>query len=149
MLGENSAAMLGRLGRGNAKLLSEGELLYMAAQAAFDGLIAQLQLELASTRKPSESQAFSQALANAVEQRKALLAFVASRIPHEEGTKSGLAGLIGEALAAGVTELISGVTEAAVTLWREFRAAKQERRDEIRSRLEAERWRPFATAVRG
>lgn len=149
MLGENSAAVLGRLGRDDAKLLREGEHLYTAAQAAFDGLIAQLQLELAETRKPSESKAFGQALANAVEQRKALLAFVASRIPREEGVKSGLGALIGEAVAAGVTELISGVTEAAVTLWREFRAAKQERRDEIGSRLEAERWRPFATAVRG
>ena len=149
VLGENAAALLGRFGRGDAALLAEGERLYTAAQAAFNGLIAQLQLELAQTRKPSESEAFGQALAVAVERRKALLAFVAARVPREEGAKSGLGALLAEALAGSVTELISGVTEAAVTLWREFRGARQERRDEIRARLEAERWRPFATAVGG
>jgi len=149
VLGENAAALLGRVGRGDAALSAEGERLYTAAQAAFNGLIAQLQLELVQTRKPSESAAFGQALAVAVERRKALLAFVAARVPREEGAKSGLGALLAEALAGSVAELISGVTDAAVTLWREFRGARQERRDEIRARLEAERWRPFATAVGG
>ena len=147
VLGENAAALLGRFGRSDAVLLIEGERLYTAAQAAFNGLIAELQLELVQTRKPNESEAFGQALAAAVERRKALLAFVAERIPRDEGAKSGLWALIAGALAGSVGELISGVTEAAVTLWREFREAKQARRDEIRARLEAERWRPFATAA--
>lgn len=149
VLGENAAALLGRFGRKDPGLLAEGERLYTAAQAAFNGLIAQLQLELAETRKPSESQTFGQALEAAVERRKALLVFVAARVPREEGAKSGLGALIAEALAASVGELISGVTEAAVTLWREFREARQARRDEIRGRLEAERWRPFAAAAAG
>ena len=149
VLGENAAALLGRFGRSDAALLAEGERLYTTAQAAFNGLIAQLQLELTETRKPSESVAFGQALAAAVERRKDLLAFVAARVPREEGTKSGLGALLAEALAGSVAELISGVTDAAVTLWREFREARQARRDEIRARLEAERWRPFATAFGG
>jgi hypothetical protein len=149
VLGENAAALLGRFGRNDAGLLIEGERLYSAAQAAFNGLIAQLQLELVQTRKPSESEAFGQALAAAVERRKALLALVTERIPREEGAKSGLVDLIAGALAGSVGELISKVTEAATTLWGEFRRAKQERRDEIRSRLEAQRWRPFVTAVGG
>jgi len=146
--GENAAAMIGRYIHGDAALLATGEQLYTEAQAAFNGLIAQLQLELAETRKPSESEDFGKALAAAVEKRKVLLAFTADRIPQEKGTK-GLEALIGEALAASVGELISGVTEAAMTLWREFRGARQERRDEIRGRLEAERWRPFTTVVGG
>lgn len=149
VLGENAAVLIGRFSQGDAALLAEGERLYTGARAGFAGLIAQLQLELAESRTPSESEAFGQALATAVEQRKALLAFVAARVPREEGTKSGLGALIAGALAGSVGELISGVTEAAVTLWREFRGAGQERRDDIRARLEAEQWRPFATAVEG
>jgi len=148
VLGEHAAVLLAHHGHGDAALLADGERLYAHAQAAFDGLIAQLQLELVQTRKPSESDAFGQALAAAVERRKALLSFVAGRIPHEEGTKSGLWELIAGAVAGGVGEVISGVTDAAVTLWREFRQANQDRRDEIRARLEAERWRPFATVAR-
>src|SRR5512134_1693121 len=69
VLGENAAALLGRFGRGDAAALAEGERLYTAAQAAFNGLIAQLQLELVETRKPSESEAFGQVLTAAVGQR--------------------------------------------------------------------------------
>jgi len=147
VLGEDAALLLARSGREDAVLLAEGELVYTHAQAAFNGLIAQLQLELAQTRKPSESEAFGQALAMAVERRKALLAFVAGHIPREEGAKSGLWELIAGVLAGSVGELISGVSDAAVTLWREFREARQERREEIRARLEAERWRPFAAVA--
>lgn len=147
VLGENAAALLGRYGRSDAVALAAGEQLYAAAQAAFNGLIAQLQLELIETRKPSESEAFGQALAAAIERRHALLAFTAKVLPPEQGTKFGLGALIAEALAGSVGELISGLTEAATSLWGEFRKAKQERRDEIRARLEAERWRPFAAAA--
>ncbi len=149
VLGENAAALVARFGRGDAALLVEGEQLYAAAQAAFNGLIAQLQLEIAETRKPSESEAFGQALTAAVERREVLLAFVAAHMPRDEGTKSGLEALILGALAGSVGQLVSGVTDAAVKLWREFRGARQERRDEIRGRLEAERWRPFAAAAGG
>jgi hypothetical protein len=148
VLGESAAALLSHHGRSDMGLLIEGELLYTAAQAAFNGLIAQLQLELAETRKPSESEAFGQALAAAVERRKALLDFVEARIPRGQGTRD-LGALIGGALAGSVSELISAVTEAAVVLWEEFCKGKQARRDEIRSRLEAERWRSFATAAGG
>lgn len=147
VLGENAAVLVGRFGRSDAALLADGEQLYTAAQSAFNGLIAQLQLELIQTRKPSESEAFGQALAAAVDRRKALLAFVAGCTPREEGTKSGLGALIADSLAGSVGELISEMTEAAVTLWREFREASQERRDEIRARLGAERWRLFAEAA--
>ena len=146
-MGENAATLLGRFGRTDKTLLIEGERLYTAAQAAFNGLIAQLQFELAEARKPSESQAFAQALSIAMDRRKAFLAFVAERISHDVSAKSGMEAMIAGALAASVGDLISGVTEAAVTLWGEVRKAKQERRDEIRDRLEAERWPPFAMAT--
>jgi hypothetical protein len=148
VLGENAAALLGRYGRSNPAELTEGERLYTAAQAAFNGLIAQLQLELIETRKPSESEAFGRALAAAVERRHALLAFAASIVPREQGAKFALGELIMSALAGNVADLISGMTEAAMTVWREFRAAKRERREEIRTRLDAERWRHFSAVAR-
>lgn len=147
VLGESAAGLLSRYGRNDTGLLLEGERLYKAAQAAFNGLIAQLQLELTETRKPSESEAFGQALAVAVERRKELLAFVDQLVPHGQGTRD-LGALIAGALAASVGELILGVTEAAVAVWHEFREARQARREEIRGRLEAERWRPFTAVAR-
>jgi hypothetical protein len=146
VLGESAAVLVKRSGAQDSALFADGEQLYTEAQAAFNGLIAQLQVELAEARKPSESQTFAQALEAAVERRKALFTFVDERIPHGEGTKDPLAILAG-AVGGNLGELISSVTEAAVALWEAFRHAQQERRDDIRARLEAERWRPFAEAA--
>jgi hypothetical protein len=149
VLGEHAVVLLNRFGRGDVSVLAAGEQLYTEAQAAFNGLIAQLQLELTQASDPSKSKAFSGALAAAVDRRKTFLAFVAARVPRGDGTKSGVETLIAEAVAASVGVLISSVTESAVTIWREFRRSSKERREEIRGRLDAERWRPFASAVRG
>lgn len=148
-LGEYAATLIVRQGEGDAAMQIKGELLYAAAQAAFNGLIAQLQLELVESRKPSESARFCQALQAAVDKRKALLAFVSGRVPRQQGAKAGVWALIAQALTSDVGELVSGLTEAATSLWGEFRKAGQERRDEIRARLEAEYWRPFSALVGG
>lgn len=145
VLGESAAAQVQRTSAPDSAQLAEGERLYSAAQAAFNGLIAQLQLELIETRRPSESAAFAQALAAAVQRRQALLAFVDQRLPRLKGARD--LGDFAGALASNLSELISNVTEAAVTLWEAWRQARQERRDEIRDRLEAERWRPFAVVA--
>jgi hypothetical protein len=148
VLGENAATLVGRIGREDPAVSTEGERLYTAAQAAFNGLIAQLQLELTETRNPSDSEAFGDALRAAVERRKALLTLVAAHLPPEQGAKSGMWTVITDALAGSVEGVISGVSDAAVTLWKEFRESRKERREEIRGRLEAERWRPFNEVFR-
>jgi hypothetical protein len=148
VLGESAAALLFRYGGNDPELLAEAERTYTVAQAAFNGLIAELQMELAESRKPNESESFDRALLVAVEKRKAWLALVTQRTPHQEGTRSGVYGLIVDALAGTAADVIGAVTEAAIGLWREFRKARQERREEIRARLDAERWRPFAEVAR-
>lgn len=107
VLGEHAATFVASAVRGDAVRFAEGERLFTVAQAAFNGLIAQVGLELIESRNPCDSEAFRRALEDAVQKRKALLAFVSANMP------------------------------------------RQDHRNEIRARLDAERWRPFAIVAYG
>lgn len=120
----------------------EGRRLYAQAKAAFDGLIEQLLTDLAQNRDPALSPAFRQRLDEAVTKRVAFSDYadraVKTKLP--QGAKP----LWIDALAQIPADLIKALFDGGLSIWREWRGAGKERRDQIASRLEAQRWKPFA-----
>jgi hypothetical protein len=57
-----------------------------------------------------------------------------------ENAKPGLS----DALAKTVPEVIKQLFAGGIAIWREWRTAGKERREQIANRLEAQRWKPFA-----
>ncbi len=120
----------------------EGRQLYAQAKAAFDGLIEQLLADLAQNRDPNLSPVFGERLEAAVNKRVAFSQHVdqavKARLP--KGAKPGMLAALAKVPAALVKELFAG----GISIWREWRNAGKDRRDQIATRLEALRWKPFA-----
>jgi len=135
---EDGAATLKALAPGEI----EGRQLYAQAKAAFDGLIEQLLADLAQNRDPKLSPVFNERLEAAVNKRVAFSQHVdgAVKAMLPEGAKPGLLAALAKVPAALVKELFDG----GVSIWREWRGAGKDRRDQIATRLEALRWKPFA-----
>jgi len=47
-----------------------------------------------------------------------------------------------------VPDLVKALTDAGISIWREFRDARQARRDEFLDQLEHLKWKPFADLAR-
>jgi hypothetical protein len=120
----------------------EGRQLYAQAKAAFDGLIEQLLADLAQNRDPNLSPVFRERLEAAVNKRVAFSQHVdqAVKAGLPKGAKPGLLAALAQIPAALVKELFAG----GISIWREWRSAGKDRRDQITTRLEALRWRQFA-----
>ena len=137
-LGEAGVSLLNLYAKGNQTVYVQGIVLYATAKAKFDGLIEQLKADLRDDRRPDQSPLFQQALQEASENRQAFFDFVVQKVtPATTGTKG-----IQENLAAAAA-LIPAGTDAAVNIWREFRAGQDARRQEIGRQLEAQKWVPF------
>jgi hypothetical protein len=120
----------------------EARRLYAEAKGAFDGLIEQLLADLAQNRDPGLSQVFGQRLDAAAVKR---LSFshrvdevVKPNVP--EGAKPAIL----DALAKAPTELIKQLFDSGMAIWKEWRSVSTERRKQITTRIEAQRWKPFA-----
>ncbi len=138
-LAEQFIAILNDYGRKDAGQYAEGVTLYAEAKADFDGLISELEHELERTRPPDQSAAFEAALNAAVDKRVAFTNFVTGTIiPQGSGTPKGIGDFI-----KVVPELVKALTDAGISIWREFRSAGEARRNEIRQELEALRWPAF------
>jgi hypothetical protein len=120
----------------------DGRQLYAEAKAAFDGLIDQLLADLAQNSDPTLSPTFRDRLDVAVNKRVAFSQHVdqvvKAKLP--EGAKPGWVDALAKMPADLVKELFAG----GISIWREWRGASKDRREQITTRLEAMRWKPFA-----
>jgi hypothetical protein len=138
-LAEQFLTLLNEFGRKDVGQYARGITLYAAAKAEFDGLISELEHELGQTQSPDQSATFQAALDGAVDKRVAFTGFVSDTIlPQAGGTTKGVGDFI-----KVVPELVKALTEAGVSIWREFRSASAARREEMRKELEGLRWPPF------
>jgi hypothetical protein len=137
-LAEQFLVLLNDSGRKDVEQYARGVTLYVAAKAEFDGLISELEYELGQPQPPDQSAAFQAALNGAVDKRIAFTNFVSDTIvPRADGTK-GLGDFIKVA-----PDLLKALTDAGISIWREFRSAGEARQKEIRQELEALRWPAF------
>lgn len=116
--------------------------LYAAAKAGFDGLIEQLLADLAQHHSPDLSPRFRAALQTAADARGAFSAHVAAtlRVRLPVGAKFDLLATL-EAIPAAI---VKAVVDSGIAIWREVHQASAERRRDIATRLEAQRWKPWA-----
>lgn len=135
---ESGAALLKAYAPGDV----EGRASYAQAKAAFDSLIEQLLADLAQHRDPQVSAVFRERLEAAVTKRIAFSEHVdevlKAKVP--QGAKPGLVDALAKAPAELVKELFAG----GIAIWHEWGHANADRRREIATRLEAQRWKPFA-----
>jgi hypothetical protein len=124
----------------------EARRLYADAKGAFDGLIEQLLADLAQNRDPSLSGAFRERLDAAVVKRVAfnqrVEAVLKANVP--EGAKPAILEALAEALAKAPTELIKQLFDGGMAIWKEWHGVSTERRKQITTRIEAQRWKPFS-----
>ena len=124
----------------------EARRLYADAKGAFDSLIEQLLADLAQNRDPGLSEVFRQRLDAAVLKRVAFSQrvdeLVKSNAP--EGAKPAVLGTLADALAKAPAELIKQLFDGGLAIWKEWRGVSTERRKQITTRIEAQRWKPFA-----
>jgi hypothetical protein len=136
---EQYAVILDRLGRNDPSRYVQGIVRYTDAKADFDGLIEALKTDLIEDRDLASSAKFADALHAAAEKRVAFTAFVTNEIV---GANAGARGSL--PIVPGLPDLITGLTKAGISIWREYRAAGKEKRDEIRDELDHLKWKSFA-----
>jgi hypothetical protein len=133
-LAEQFLAILNDFGRKDVGQYATGVTRYAEAKADFDGLISQLEYELAQSRAPNQSEAFEAAVNDAVAKRVAFTSFVTDTIvPHTEAAQKGV---VGDFIKGGA-DLVKVLTDSSIAIWREFRSAGDARRKEIRQELDS------------
>jgi hypothetical protein len=137
---EQYAVILDRFGKSDPSRYVQGITRYTEAKADFDGLIEALKTDLIEGRNPSSSPKLGDALRAAAEKRVAFTTFVADQVV---GNKEGAKGLLPNVVSV-VPDLIKALTDAGISVWKEYRAAGKARRDEIRDELDHLKWKPFA-----
>ena len=137
---EQFAVLLDRFGKSDPRRYVQGITRYAEAKAEFDGLIEALKTDLIEGRDPKNSPKLGEALRAAAEKRVAFTSFVSDQVIGEtEGARALLPAVIGV-----VPDLIKSLTEAGISIWKEYRGAGKARRDEIRDELDHLKWRAFA-----
>jgi hypothetical protein len=132
---EQYAVILDRLGKKDPSRYVQGIVRYADAKADSDGLIEALKTDLIEGR----DLASADTLRAAAEKRVAFTAYVTNEIV---GANAGARGSLPE--VPGLSDLITGLTKAGISIWREYRAAGKAKRDEIRDELDHLKWKSFA-----
>lgn len=118
----------------------EARRLYAKAKAAFDGVIGQLQADLASAKSPKLTPKFRQRLEDAAK-RAHEFGTHADRALDETvppGSKSVLRALVGE-----LDKLITAIVNGGIAIFQEADRVGEHRRKEMAARIEQERWLAF------
>lgn len=137
---EQYAVILATVGRKNIDAYVRGIQLYADAKAEFDGLIAQLRLDLIEGHDPTKSPKFAAALEAAARSRVAFTNFVTDEVVRKtEGAKPGLIDVV-----KVVPDLVTAITDAGLKIWNAYSTASRERREAILSEIDHLRWRSFA-----
>jgi hypothetical protein len=136
---ESDANLLKTEAAGDRAALLRGQQLYAEAKAASDGLIARLLTVLADDRDPADALDLKQAAERAFVSRLAFSRHVADALPDLTGTRSVLL----DALAKPAVDLVKGLIEGGIAVWKEYRRGSELRRATLRAQLEQHRWRDF------
>jgi hypothetical protein len=89
-LAEQFLALLNEFGRKDVTQYARGVMLYAAAKAEFDGLIAEVEHQPGQKLPPDQSPTFQTALNGAVEKRVAFTNFISDTVlPQGRGNKKG------------------------------------------------------------
>jgi hypothetical protein len=136
---EQYAVILDRFGKTDTTRYVQGITRYAEAKADFDGLIEALKADSVERRDPTTSPRFSEALRVAAEKRIAFTNFVEGVV----GDKEGARGWIYDVVRV-VPDLVKALTDAGISIWREFRDARQARRDQILDQIDHLKWKAFA-----
>lgn len=136
---ESGAALLKQHAAADRRAVIQGQRLYAEAKAAADGAIERLLVVLALSREQEATDNLRRAFEEAVARRLAFSEHVKTALPDLEGTRSVLL----DALARPAVDLVKGLIDGGLAIWKEFRRADEVRRQTIASRIEAQRWRPF------
>ena len=135
---EQYAVIFSAVAKDDTKQYLRGFTLYADAKAEFDGLIAELRLDLESGQDPANSAKFSEALKTAAERRVAFTSFVSEAVAKLQGARPGLPEVI-----EAVPELVKVIADAGLEIWKAFREGGQQRRDSMLSELKRLEWRSF------
>ena len=144
-LGEASAGLLKTFAKDDTATLIQGIKLYALAQADFNALLETLKGALIKGEDLADSKLFQEALDLAVKRRVAFTDFVDEKVLSlsQEGTKS-IAAVLGAAdFIKGAAELLKVLKEAGLDIWREYRTADKEQRQQIRDQLDSLTWRSY------
>jgi hypothetical protein len=144
-LGEAGAGLLKTFAKDDVPTRARGIQLYALAQAEFNRLLEALKAQLIKGGDPTESQRLQGTLSTAVERRVAFTDFVDEKVIAgiPEGSKS-LAAVLGSAdFLKGAAELLTAINEAGLGIWREYRNADKEYRQQISDQLDSLKWRSY------
>lgn len=119
----------------------EARRLYARAKAAFDGVIGQLQADLASAKSPKLTPKFRQRLENAAKRAYEFGTHADKALDESvpPGSKSVLRALVGE-----LDKLITAIVNGGIAIFQEADRVGERRRTEMAARIEQERWRAFS-----
>lgn len=116
-----------------------GQMLYAEAKAASDGLLARFLVVLAEGREPARADDLKAAAETAFVARLAFSEHVKASLPDLTGARA-----IGpEALLKPVGDLIKGLIDGGIAIWKEHRRGDEVRRQGIATRIETYHWRRF------
>lgn len=135
--GEVCVAMLKRFAPDDLAALARGELAYTEAKAEFDGVISGLAVALAQAEPPESMATLQSRLERGVAEREALCAEALAFAPQEDGARSAILALVGEALGP--------LIEAATAIYKDQVNRGILERETIRTQLEATRWPTFGS----
>jgi hypothetical protein len=141
---EQYAVILDRFGKNDTSTYLQGITRYADAKADFDGLIEALKTDLIDGRNPSNSPKLNEALRAAAEKRVAFTTFVADKVV---GSTEGAKGVLPDVIKV-VPDLIKVLADAGTSIWKEYAAARKERRDAIRDELDHLKWKSFANIAK-
>jgi len=136
---EQYAVLLDSHGKADTNRYVLGITRYAEAKADFDGLIEALKTDLVQHRDPTRSPRFSEALRLAAEKRIAFTNFVDEVVGNKEGARTWIYDVV-----RVVPDLVKALTDAGISIWREFRDIGKARRDQILDQLDHLKWKPFA-----
>lgn len=140
-LAKSYASIHEEFGKDNTDNYVKGIRLYAVAKAEFDGLIEQLKWNLSHDTSLKRSPDFTNALNLAAQQRVAFTKFVDGEVrPAESGSKNPLA----VAAIGTIPELIKALTEAGLSIWKEYRQGNKEQKKEILDRLDSTKWPDYS-----
>ena len=144
-LAEDIAVLQKEFKQRDLSAYAEGVQLYASARGDFNGLIEQIKYNLINEEAFEQSDTFRLKLQSAVSKRIAFTRHVNEKVVQplgQEGTKGLALGM----LLADPAKLITAITDAAKTMWQEYRKSKDTRRKEMLGQLDGMKWVSFQKA---
>jgi hypothetical protein len=141
--GEEMARLLRTYARDDASKEATGITLYVAARAAFDGLIEEMKVDIDRARSPASGPELNNAVLSAVGLGQAFAAYVNEILPKG----SARFPLDISAILKGGGELIKSLVDASIAIWDKFHDRGNEEKERIRTQLERLKWKSFNQAT--